>query len=118
MIELSKKQYEILKNLKQSKSIRYNVIPKEEIVDYEFLHSKGLILIKSTTVIDKSRPWPHMYDKRTSVKILPSGEAYIDEQKKDSFRFYLPFSISTLLSLVAIGISFISLVVAILALRY
>lgn len=118
MIELSKNQYRILKDLSISKSIRYKNIPECDIADYEFLNSKGLILIKSTTVIDKSIPWPHMYDRRSFAIILPAGNAYIDSHKQTSFRFYLPFSISTLISLIALGFSFIALLVSIQALRY
>lgn len=118
MEPLSKHQYELLKFLDNSGSIRYSTVPTEDIPDYEYLKSKGLINIKSKTIIDKSLPWPHFYDKRSKIIILPLGQSYIAETRKTTFRFYLPFSVSTVLSLIAIGISIISLIISVLALRY
>lgn len=117
MQPLSKKQLELLKELNETKSIRYSKIPTEDIEDYEFLQQKGLVYIKSITSIDKSIPWPHFCEQRTKVIILPAGEAVVDSTRKETFRFYLPFSVSTLLSLIAIGISILALIVSIVAIR-
>lgn len=118
MQPLSKKQLELLKELNKTKSIRYSKIQADYIKDYKFLCQQGLVDIKSKTIIDKSLPWPHFCEKRTKVVILPAGEAMVDSTRKETFRFYLPFSVSTLLSLIAIGISILALIVSIVAIRY
>lgn len=117
MSDLSKNQYRLLKQLNNAKHIPYSQISKEDVSDYEYLQDQGFVEIKLKTIFKESDSWPNFYHKRTEVCILPDGEAFIDERSKSTFRFYLPFVVSTFLSLIAIGISILALIVSILALK-
>lgn len=102
---LEKKTYQILKYIYRKKNVTYKELIKMTGVDEANRHSgyvsclienKFVRVWESTELIEVDGIREH---KVLGLKITLAGSAYVEQKRKDSFLFWVPYSITTFIAL-------------------
>lgn len=109
MIHLTNKQFKFLKHISKTESIPYITLNASERKIVKFLIEKDFLDVKRENLVrinrESSQP-EHYLGKIISVSISEPGKSYISERKHSILGKWIPYIITTVISLLALAKSY------------
>ena len=105
MIHLDQKQHNFLVHISKSEKIIYKELSAEQIKIANYLEENNLIDVKYEAHLKydwEARKAGYNYGKRLSATISEAGKAYLSEKKHLAKEKWIPYIITTVISILAL----------------